>query len=72
MKENVLQFIRTEGELNNGIYLKSSFNRNEGSLLTLTDTQALYHFHPARVNHFIKRKLMNFFIRDLCLIIITN
>ncbi len=49
MKEAVVQFIRTEGELNNGIYIKSSFNRHEGSLLTLTDTMALYHFHPAKV-----------------------
>ena len=49
MKEAVVQFIRTEGELNNGIYVKSSFNRHEGSLLTLTDTNALYHFHPSKV-----------------------
>ena len=55
MKENVLQFIRTEGELNNGIYVKSSFNRHEGSLLTLTDTQALYHLHPSRVTFYYRK-----------------
>lgn len=49
MKETVVQFIRTEGELNNGTYIKSSFNRHEGSLLTLTDTNQLYHYHPAKV-----------------------
>ena len=49
MKEAVVQFIRTEGELNNAIYTKSSFNRQEGSLLTLTDKMALYHLRPAKV-----------------------
>jgi len=49
MKEQILLFIKTQGEVNQGKYEKSTFNRDEGSLLVLTNTLSLHYFFPPNV-----------------------